>query len=398
MISETGLPEPAEVEKEILGFFSARNFERSRRFAQGAYDPAILRGHLEKMGNPQFAYKTIHVAGTVGKGSTTNFIARGIMALGFKTGTYLSPHFVSLKERILIDDAPISDERLTTAWKHLLERGGLEELSFFDAMTAMAFQIFAEENCANAVIETGLGGRLDSTNNLHSAFSVITRIGLDHQQILGDTLTAIAREKAGIIQPGQRVYTCTQPEEAHEVLQNTCASLGAELVGIEDQGDDFTGRNRNFARAILLREFSPDETALPLLQVALARPVFGRFSLLRHDPRVVFDSGHNEAAMHALAEIVNRQPESQYNFFLNTMKERDLARFFSVLKTSLGSKARLFLFQLRADGYYAAGDLPVAIETPSDDEIRVILTQEDNLNIFAGSMAIYAELRGRFAL
>ncbi len=398
MINETGLPDPAPVEKEILGFFSARNFERSRRFAQGAYDPGILRGQLEKMGNPQFAYKTIHVAGTVGKGSTTNYLARGLLALGFKTGTYLSPHFVSLKERILINDKPISDEQLTTAWKKILERGGLEELSFFDAMTAMAFDIFAEENCAVAVIETGLGGRLDSTNNLRSAFSVITRIGLDHQQILGDTLTAIAREKAGIIRPGQRVYTCTQPAEAHAILQSNCASLGADLVVIEDEGHDFNVRNRNFAQAILLREFSSDKATLTLLQSALARPVFGRFSLLRSEPRIVFDSGHNEAAMQALVEIVNRQPESQYNFFLNTMKERDLSRFISVLKTRLGNKARVFLFQMQAEGYYAAGDLHEAFEMPSDDEISDLFSQKDTLNIFAGSMAIYAELRGRFGL
>ena len=131
------LPEPAPVEKEILAFFSQRNFERSRRFSPGAYDPTILRDHLAARKNPQYRYKTIHVAGTVGKGSATNHLSRGLVALGQKTGTYLSPHFVSLKERVLIDGAPVSDEGLGDAWLKLKETADVSRLSFFDAIRAL---------------------------------------------------------------------------------------------------------------------------------------------------------------------------------------------------------------------------------------------------------------------
>ncbi|AFM12500.1 bifunctional folylpolyglutamate synthase/dihydrofolate synthase [Turneriella parva] len=398
MNSRIELPDPAPEEKEILEFFSARNFERSRRFAKGAYDPAILRQHLAARGDPQFSYKTIHVAGTVGKGSTTNYLARGLVSLGKKTGTYLSPHFVSLKERILVNDRPITDGQLAHAWGQLLAAGNLETLSFFDAMTAMAFEIFADERVDYAVIETGLGGRLDSTNNLHSEFSVITRIGLDHQQILGDTIDAIAREKAGIIKPGRRVYTCTQIDAALEVLRSVCADVGSELVVIGDNGSDFTERNRHLAREILTREFSPDAAGIAAITKALEQPVFGRFSILRSEPRIIFDSGHNDAAMQALAEIVNRQPESQYNFFLNTMVERDLAQFFSRLAATLGGKARFFLFSMRSPGYYAAENSPSGIEAHSDEQISAILKDREALHVFAGSMGIYAELRARFGL
>lgn len=398
MNSRSELPEPAPVEKEILEFFSARNFERSRRFAKGAYDPAILRDHLARRGNPQYSYKTIHVAGTVGKGSTTNYLARGLVSLGKKTGTYLSPHFVSLKERILVGDRPITGEQLANAWGQLLGGGNLETLSFFDAMTAIAFEVFAAERVEYAAIETGLGGRLDSTNNLRSEFSVITRIDLDHQQILGDTISAIAREKAGIIRPRQRVYTCTQADAALEVLSEACTEVGSELIVIGDAGSDFNDRNRHLAREILMREFSPIAAGIAAITEALKRPVFGRFSILRTEPRIIFDSAHNDAAMQALAEIVNRQPESQYNFFLNTMVERDLAQFFSRLATTLGDRARLYLFGMRSPGYYTAENAPAGIETPSDETISSLLKEPHTLHVFAGSMGIYAELRTRFGL
>jgi len=392
------LPKPAPIEKEILEFFSGRNFERSRRFAPGAYDPAILRCHLAARGNPQYLYKTIHIAGTVGKGSATTYLSRGLIALGYKTGTYLSPHFISLKERVLLNDEPISDEQLATAWANLRDNADASGLSFFDAMTAMAFEIFAEQKVDFAVIETGLGGRSDSTNNLQSAFSVITRIDLDHQQILGNTIAEIAHEKAGIIRNAQRVYTCAQQTDALRVLQETCAAKQSELFVIDSEGEDFAERNRQFALQILQHEFPAGNDHDAQLRQALAQPVFGRFSVLRTHPRIVFDSGHNAVAMQALVEIVNRQPESRCNIFLNTMAERDLAQFCTILAAGLGSKARLFLFSMSAAGYFTTENRPQHLAAPSDDEIKALLEADEALHIFTGSMAVYGELRMRFGL
>ncbi len=389
----TDIPEPAPVEDEILRFFSDRNFERSRRFAPGAYDPSVLRDYLATVQNPQHRYRTIHIAGTVGKGSVTNHLSGALTALGLRTGAYLSPHFVSLKERVLVNGEPISDQQLADVWAKLKRTTELSRLSFFDAMTALAFETFADTSCQWAVIETGLGGRSDSTNNLRSEFSVITKIDLDHQKILGSTLSEIAHEKAGIIRPGQRVYTALQHTEAMQVLHKTCDELGSSLIEISPKGYDFVERNRNFAEEIMSREFAPNSDQASLIRAALLQPVFGRFTVLREKPRIVFDSGHNAAAMRALAEIVNRQPESRCNFFLNTMLERDLKEFCTILRTGIRQDVRLFLFPMANENYYQE-----LMQKPDDTEIERLLGEDDTLHIFAGSMSLYRELRLRFSL
>ncbi len=389
----TDIPDPAPVEDEILRFFSDRNFERSRRFAPGAYDPSVLRDYLATVQNPQYRYRTIHIAGTVGKGSVTNHLSGALTALGLRTGAYLSPHFVSLKERVLVNGEPISDQQLADVWAKLKRTTELSRLSFFDAMTALAFETFAETSCQWAVVETGLGGRSDSTNNLRSEFSVITKIDLDHQKILGSTLAEIAHEKAGIIRPGQRVYTALQDTEAMQVLHKTCDELGSSLIEISPKGYDFVERNRNFAEEIMSREFAPNSDQASLIRAALLQPVFGRFTVLREKPRIVFDSGHNAAAMRALAEIVNRQPESRCNFFLNTMLERDLKEFCTILRTGIRQDVRLFLFPMANENYYQE-----LMQKPDDTEIERLLGEDDTLHIFAGSMSLYRELRLRFSL
>lgn len=389
-------PEAAPVEAEIWQFFADRNFERSRRFAPQAYDPQILRAYLAANDNPQWRYQTIHIAGTVGKGSATTMIARALSAMGLCTGTYLSPHFVSLTERVLIDDKPMPAEKLAAAWKNLIGRGGLERLSFFDAMTALAFRYFAEERCDYAVIETGLGGRLDSTNNLHAEAAIITTIGMDHMNVLGNTLEQIAAEKAGIIQPGQKVYTMPQDARALTVIRTRCAKLGAVLKIIEPKGDDFTEYNRDFVRQFLRAHFAPETGVMAKCEMAIAEPIFGRWSVLSAKPRIVFDSAHNAASITALAQLVNRQPESRCNIFINTMQERNLAEFGQILHEKIDKALRLYLFPMNGTNYYT--EAPASIAPIQDTQIRVLLAEPDTLHLFTGSMGIYAELRRRFGL
>lgn len=389
-------PDPAPVEAEILRFFADRNFERSRRFSGNAYDPGVLRDYLTAAGNPQFTYRTIHVAGTVGKGSATTLLARALAAMGFRTGAYLSPHFVSLTERIVIDDEPISPAALEHAWQHLQTQGRLETLSFFDTMTALAFRYFAEAACDIAVIETGLGGRLDSTNNLRSEAAVLTTIGMDHMNILGSTLTEIAREKAGIIRPWQRVYSLPQEDEALRVIEARCREVGAELHMIQPAGDDFTSRNRDFILQLLQLHFKPNEQLLARCRAALQAPIFGRWSELRQDPRIIFDGAHNAAGISALIELVNRQPEGECNIFLNTMRERDLAYFGQLFLQKLQKKVHLYLLPMPEKNYYQAAPHPV--EPADDAAIRYLLREPKKLHLFTGSMGLYAELRRRFAL
>lgn len=391
-------PDPAPVEAEIFEFFASRNFERSRRFAPGAYDPRHLKDFLGKLGNPQFQYQTIHVAGTVGKGSATTYLARALSAMGFKTGAYLSPHFVSLTERFTLAGAPMPGDALADLWRELRDRPELETLSFFDAMTALGFLYFARARCEWAVIETGLGGRMDSTNNLNARFAVITLIDLDHQNILGDSLEAIAREKAGIIHPGQTVYTVAQQAAADQVLRATCAEKGATFRTIETPAESYLLRNREFALAVIDDAFKPSAAQRQAVQSELDKPIFGRLSLLRDKPRVFFDGGHNEASMRALRDFVAARHEPACNIFLNTMLERDLVKMTDILRAGSGKAVNLFFFPMADKTYYTEAPAHAGLRMPPDAEISEMISAADYLNLFTGSMGIYKELKTRFAL
>lgn len=173
-----------------------------QRTTQIKFGLDTTRALLDALGNPQRQYATIHVAGTNGKGSTASLIAEALGAAGFRVGLYTSPHLVSFRERIRVDGMPIS-EAAVAAWTELLQPTIVTAgATFFEATTAIAFADFAARGVEIAVVEVGLGGRLDSTNVLEPLVTVVTHIALDHQRYLGDTLEAIAGEKAGIAKPG----------------------------------------------------------------------------------------------------------------------------------------------------------------------------------------------------
>ena len=389
------LPAVHSVEREILSFFADRNFERSRRFSPGAYNPEFLRRFLKALGNPQLRYRTLHIAGTVGKGSTTTYLSRALSALGFRTGAYLSPHFVSLRERITIDGAPIPGEDLGQLWQFMMRKTDLADLSFFDAMTAMAFLYYAERKCHWAVIEVGLGGRLDSTNNLQAQAAIITRIDYDHRAILGNTLAAIAQEKAGIIRPGQNVYTLPQPEEAMNVVREVAGKSGAQLNVLLPRGETFSETNLDFALQIIARETGIGPDIQQSLLHAIDQPVFGRWTLIQQAPQVFFDGAHNVAGISALAALVNRQPEAECNFFLNTMKERNLNEFVELLRQQVKKKVNVWLFPVNDPLYHDT--TTAALPAADDQTIAQTLTHEGALHIFTGSMSLYAELKRRFS-
>ena len=169
------------------------------------YDLSRITEIMERLGNPQDTYPTIHIAGTNGKGSVSHMIAAVLQAAGYKVGLHTSPHYLDFRERIKINGTLISKEQVISFVQKV--RSLMAELSpsFFELSVAMAFESFQKEEIDVAIIETGLGGRLDSTNILKPVLSVITNIGYDHQEFLGDTLPKIAKEKAGIIKPNTPV-------------------------------------------------------------------------------------------------------------------------------------------------------------------------------------------------
>src|SRR5579864_9311271 len=202
------------------------------------FDLAHMRVLLAALNNPEKKFRSVLIAGTNGKGSTAATLASILRASGLRTALYTSPHLVRINERIRINGEQIPDDQFAllhdvvdrTA-ERLVEDGELPwHPSFFEMMTAIAFEYFAQNKIDIAVLEVGMGGRLDATNVIDPWVSVITDISLDHQKFLGNTVTEIAREKAGIIRPGGVVVTLPQQPQANDVIGNTILELGAEGV------------------------------------------------------------------------------------------------------------------------------------------------------------------------
>lgn len=189
----------------------------------------------EALDNPQNKFKSIHIAGTNGKGSTSHMIASVLQTAGYKVGLYTSPHLKSFTERIRINGAEVSEDFVTSFVN--LNQELIDEIkpSFFEMTVAMAFQYFAEAKVDVAVIEVGLGGRLDSTNVITPELSVITNIGFDHMEMLGDTLTKIAFEKAGIIKEGIPVVVTEKHVETEPVFREVAAQRKAPIRFAEEQ-------------------------------------------------------------------------------------------------------------------------------------------------------------------
>lgn len=322
---------------------------------------------LSLLGNPQYSFKSIHIAGTNGKGSASAMIASMLQAAGYKTGLFTSPHMVSFTERIKVDDIEISETEvieLTEEIRNIIgksQQSGLNP-TFFEFVTAMAFLYFRRKGVDRAVIETGMGGRMDATNVLFPSVSVITKIGFDHKEYLGEALADIAAEKAGIIKDGVPVVSSAQDKEAMGVIIQKAYEEKSGLfvysqdftshlrdAGIEGITFDYDGKNRlsnlfvplcgmhqleNAAVAIRAVEIIMGESAIlpESVKKGLVMTEWpGRLELLRmnqanHD--ILFDGAHNPSASHALAEALKRYFIPFYGkiiLILGIMADKDIA-------------------------------------------------------------------------
>lgn len=214
------------------------DFERRgfRRHFADAVNLDTIRALLGLLGNPQERFASLHLAGTKGKGSTAALCEAALRAAGYRTGLYTSPHLLSMRERIRLDGVPVSEERIVElvrqvqpAAENLRERSDLNPPTFFEIYTALGFVAFAEAEVDIAVVEPGLGGRLDATNVLEPLVTAITAVGRDHVDILGDTLGQIAGEKAGILKPGVPLALGEQEPEAEAVILARAAEVGAPV-------------------------------------------------------------------------------------------------------------------------------------------------------------------------
>lgn len=307
-------------------------------YKEGLETTRTLDAHF---GHPHRKYLTIHIGGTNGKGTCSHSVAAVLQAAGYRVGLYTSPHLVDFRERIRVDGVPMPEAYVVDFVAR--ERNFFEPLrpSFFELTTAMAFKYFADAAVDIAVVEVGLGGRLDCTNIVQPVLSVVTNISLDHTQFLGHTLAAIAGEKAGIFKAGTPAVVGEATPETRPVFTDAAARVGASLVFAEDApevlavsrdaADEWRFESRTFGsvRSSLtgayqernmntlltaLRElgragvrFSADDVRAGLAQVQATTGLRGRWETLRQSPTVVCDTGHNVGAWQYLAPQLRAQ-------------------------------------------------------------------------------------------
>ena len=326
----------------------------------------------EHLGNPQETFKTIHVAGTNGKGSTSHALASVFQAAGYKTGLYTSPHLKSFTERIRIDGKEITEEDVVEFVAN--NRAFLDELqpSFFEMTVGMAFWYFAKESVDIAVIEVGMGGRLDSTNVIHPELCVITTIGYDHTQFLGNTLPVIAGEKAGIIKQGVPVVISQTQKETQEVFSQQAAAKQAAIVFADQVWEvtklpesenpnihqpsnfkvrssdveftmkfDLNGDYQRFnlpgileaVKQLRNQGWNLSDTALQvgLESISEQTGLKGRWQLLQVNPIILADTGHNEAG---IGEVVNQLKKYSYSklwMVIGMVNDKDISKVLDLL-------------------------------------------------------------------
>lgn len=223
--------------QEALDYIYAPARAQHRGYGTAAYDLSRMRRMLARLGDPQEGFQALHIAGTKGKGSTAAFSEAILRAAGYRTGLFTSPHLHTFCERLRIDGRLIARDDLLALLEQCRPVFDQEpERTTFEVMTALAFLHFAQRQVAWAVVETGLGGRLDPTNVLHPVAAAITSISYDHMEVLGYTLAQIAGEKAGIIKARCPVVTTPQAEEALAVIRAACAAAGAPLITVGPMG------------------------------------------------------------------------------------------------------------------------------------------------------------------
>ncbi len=348
----------------------------------------------EALDNPQKKFKSIHIAGTNGKGSTSHMLASILQQAGYKTGLYTSPHLKDFRERIKINGEMVSESFVIDFVKRTNSLVEQIQPSFFELTMAMAFDYFAQQEVDIAVIETGLGGRLDSTNIIRPILSVITNIGFDHMNILGDTLVKIAGEKAGIIKQSVPIVIGEYTEETKRVFETKAAECNAPIYYAENQYSiiDFQHNLRQLNCTIIDKEnneeifYSLDlnghyqlKNLLTILCVekelqkqgfviskefkkeALANVkkltgLHGRWELIADNPFLVLDVAHNEDGMRQLLsqtkiflESINSGPlKNKLHFVLGMAKDKELSKVLTLLPKD-------------ANYYFTAAHIPRAI-------------------------------------
>ncbi|HAD05740.1 MAG TPA: bifunctional folylpolyglutamate synthase/dihydrofolate synthase [Anaerolineaceae bacterium] len=425
---------------DYLYSFVDYSLTRNLQFSADKFDLSRMAALLNFLGNPHLQYPVIHVAGTKGKGSTAAMIASVLQAAGYKTGFYISPHLEDFCERIQINRQTIPPARLVEVVNRLKPAvNQIERLTTFELTTAAGFLYFAEEKVDVAVIEVGLGGRLDATNLVTPLVSVITSISLDHTKVLGDTLEKIATEKAGIIKPGKPVVTSPQKPEALKAIAKIATDRSSPLV-ISDQvyRAEVLERTLVYQRLSISPNKGPFqesfEIQLPLLgdhqienaitalcaldqvrnngfeipliavQKGLSQVSWeGRFEVLNLHPPIVVDAAHNRYSALKLIQTVNQYfPNHRLILVFGASDDKDVTGMLAELLPR--AEEVIFTQSIHPRSFHAdqlvelAADysLPKMVITPLEDAVEQAVNRinsEDTLLLVTGSIFVAAGAR-----
>jgi dihydrofolate synthase/folylpolyglutamate synthase len=332
--------------KEVVEFLFVQ-YPSYQKKGVDAYKPDLgnIHGICKIIGNPQNNLKFIHVAGTNGKGSVCNFLYNIYQKAGYKVGLFTSPHLIDFRERIVVEEKEISKEYIVNFYKQNLERFKEISPSFFEWSTALAFSYF--ENCKTDIniIETGLGGRLDSTNIIIPELSIITSIGIDHASILGNTIEKIAKEKAGIIKDNTPTLLGADLEE-ESVFKEVCNLKNSKLYIAETNAEhpesslpNYQIKNWNTAKKateILQNKFEIGEIKNKPNEFSTIK---GRWQIIGKNPLTILDIGHNEQCIIELKKQLKKETFNNLFLIVGFSKDKDISTLLNLLP-----KAKTYYF------------------------------------------------------
>lgn len=390
---------------------------------------------LKHLGNPQSKIKAFHVAGSNGKGSTSSYIASILMEAGYKTGLYTSPHFVKFNERIMINGEYIPDDYIIDFVRENESYLFANNITFFEATTALCFKYFSDKRVDFAVVETGLGGRLDATNTLDPFAVIITSISLEHTNVLGNTIEQITKEKAAIIKKGCKVFTGRVDEEAFRVIEDRCNELSCELYKIDDYILERENHIELYTEELnidklnspLIGDYQRINAALALLAVyetlEIVNPhtlihgirnvirntkIQGRFEIASQNPDLIFDSAHNQEGMNCfIREFVKRKDRYSTSTVLFTaLADKAVDKIIAELKGAFDNYAITTLPIERASkledlekGFKSADITPIIVNNPSEYVLEFLKSgKPDECLVVTGSMYLLGEIKSQLEL
>jgi dihydrofolate synthase/folylpolyglutamate synthase len=372
----------------------------------------LLANHLE---NPEKQLKCIHVAGTNGKGSTSHLLASVLQEASYKVGLYTSPHLKDFRERIKINGKNISEEfvcEFVAKNKLFFETN---DLSFFEMTVGLAFDYFVRENTDINIIEVGMGGRLDSTNIINPLISVITNIGLDHTQFLGNTLESIANEKAGIIKENIPVVIGEYTTETKEVFIKKATKTDSEIYFASDLIEDtfpsvllgdYQIQNKKTVQQTIKvlqnqNKFKISEENLKsgFLNVIKNTDLQGRWQQLKENPKVICDTAHNSHGLKIVLNQIKKENFEQLHIVLGVVNDKDLNEILSLFpknakyyfcKPNIPRGLNTEILQQKAKDFQLNGKVYISVSNAYEDAIRN--ANKNDFIYIGGSTFVVAEI------